>query len=605
MKCSSARLGHAYQKACGVLLQSREPNGIWHGLLSASALSTATAISALSLLRKSSGTVTHEIDSNISLGLKWLAAHQNPDGGWGDTTKSFSNISTTMLVRAAYQISGESDEFKETINACESYVIQGGGADAVATRYGKDRTFAVPILMSCALAGQVSWNEVSALPFELACLPATMFKWLRFPVVSYALPALIAVGLVKFYKDPPRNPITRFLRRLAIEKSLRVLEGIQPTSGGFLEATPLTSFVTMALIAMGRSQHAVVERAVQFLTGSMRTDGSWPIDTNLSTWLTTLSMNALARSSNKSRGCNGSDEQSVLSGREREHIHSWLLDQQYQEIHPYTNAAPGGWAWTDLPGGVPDADDTAGALLALSKGEPSLRHLEAGKAGLVWLLNLQNSDGGWPTFCRGWGTLPFDRSGCDLTAHVLRAFNAWRLIFERKKLGGNGSARLLSRLHRSVERGFRYLDSQQHRDGYWVPLWFGNQYLEMEENPLYGTARVLLAYEAFGRGGDMAAQKGIQWLIRANNSDGGWGAGYGTPSSVEETALALEAIAGDFGHTVLDAREKGKNWLIEAIETGQLDDPSPIGFYFAKLWYHERLYPVIFSVAALSRLRTT
>ena len=74
---------------------------------------------------------------------------------------------------------------------------------------------------------------------------------------------------------------------------------------------------------------------------------------------------------------------------------------------------------------------------------------------------------------------------------------------------------------------------------------------------------------------------------------------------MEETALALEAIAGDFGQTVLDAREKGKNWLIEAIETGQLDDPSPIGFYFAKLWYHERLYPVIFSVAALSRLRTT
>ncbi len=28
-------------------------------------------------------------------------------------------------------------------------------------------------------------------------------------------------------------------------------------------------------------------------------------------------------------------------------------------------AAPGGWSWTDQPGAVPDADDTAGALLAL------------------------------------------------------------------------------------------------------------------------------------------------------------------------------------------------------------------------------------------------
>ena len=43
----------------------------------------------------------------------------------------------------------------------------------------------------------------------------------------------------------------------------------------------------------------------------------------------------------------------------------WLLDQQYRQVHPYTNADPGGWAWTDLPGGVPDADDTPGALLAV------------------------------------------------------------------------------------------------------------------------------------------------------------------------------------------------------------------------------------------------
>ncbi len=28
---------------------------------------------------------------------------------------------------------------------------------------------------------------------------------------------------------------------------------------------------------------------------------------------------------------------------------------------------------------------------------------------------------------------------------------------------------------------------------------------------------------------------------------------------------------------------------------------SPIGFYFAKLWYYERLYPLIFTVAALGQ----
>ncbi len=35
----------------------------------------------------------------IEAGLACLARRQNPDGGWGDTDKSHSNIATTMLVR--------------------------------------------------------------------------------------------------------------------------------------------------------------------------------------------------------------------------------------------------------------------------------------------------------------------------------------------------------------------------------------------------------------------------------------------------------------------------------------------------------------------------
>ena len=32
------------------------------------------------------------------------------------------------------------------------------------------------------------------------------------------------------------------------------------------------------------------------------------------------------------------------------------------------------------------------------------------------------------------------------------------------------------------------------------------------------------------------------------------------------------------------------------VESGEWLRPSPIGFYFAKLWYYERLYPMIFTV---------
>src|SRR5690606_13312605 len=130
------------------------------------------------------------------------------------------------------------------------------------------------------------------LPFELACLPQHWYRFLRLPVVSYAIPALVAIGQARFYHRPPWNPALRWLRRSCVKRSMEVLERIQPVSGGFLEATPLTSFVVMSLASMGRADDAVVQRGVAFLIDSIRDDGSWPIDTNLATWNTTLSINA-------------------------------------------------------------------------------------------------------------------------------------------------------------------------------------------------------------------------------------------------------------------------------------------------------------------------
>ena len=46
---------------------------------------------------------------------------------------------------------------------------------------------------------------------------------------------------------------------------------------------------------------------------------------------------------------------------------------------------------------------------------------------------------------------------------------------------------------------------------------------------------------------------------------------------------------------------RGLEWLIGRVEAGGLYEPTPIGFYFAKLWYFEKLYPLIFTVAALGR----
>lgn len=556
----------------------------WEGELSSSALSTATAVIAL-----------HTVDRGlhaelIAGGAAWLRKHQNPDGGWGDTTASLSNISTTLLCRAALSLT---DERATPVEKADGYIGGYCGScspvditAAVVARYGKDRTFSVPILMACAIAGLLgetaaeNWRRVLPLPFELGAFPRSWFGVLRLPVVSYALPALIAIGYARSVHAPPPPPI-RWYRRALWPRVSALLDRIQPPNGGFLEATPLTSFVTMALASAGQKNHPVVERAVGFLQTSVRGDGSWPIDTNLATWTTTLAVKALDNIPETSR---------------RKRIRRWLLDQQYHERHLFTDAPPGAWAWTDLPGGVPDADDTSGALLALHlllDDESHAESLAAAGKGVEWLLNIQNSDGGIPTFCRGWGTLPFDRSSPDLTAHTLRAWHAWL-----PDLG----APLQQRVRKQMIAALRYLDRVQQPDGSWHPLWFGNQHRADEANPTYGTTQVLRALLPSGGRPCDAVARGVTWLLNHHNSDGGWGAGEGSPSSIEETALALDALAGAPG-VADEVLHRGVEWLRHATENGTRFPAGPIGFYFAKLWYHEALYPVIWTVSALRRVK--
>ena len=560
------------------LLAARNPDGHWEGELSSSPLSTATAVTALSIAGG------HE--EVVRGGLWWLAAHQNPDGGFGDADGCPSNISTTTLAWATL-----GQHRAVGMERAEAWLSRRVGpltaeslAAAITHVYGDDRTFAVPILTHCALAGRFGWEQVPVLPFELAALPHAWFKWVGLPVVSYALPALIAIGQAQHHHHPAASRAGRALRDAVRARTLRILESIQPASGGFLEAAPLTSFVTMALAGSGLAGHPVARQGVAFLTGSVREDGSWPIDTNLATWLTTLSINALGGA--------------AFTADERRYLRRWLLDQQYRIVHPYTQSAPGGWAWTDLSGGVPDGDDTPGALLALaeleaaggdapaSSGSPAAwaaessparrtargvhrgfaghddETLAAAAAGVAWLIDLQNDDGGIPTFCRGWGRLPFDQSSPDLTAHALRAWRAWR--------------GLNPRIDRAMERAVAYLVRRQRPDGSWVPLWFGNPWRPDQTNPVYGTARVLECRDLLPA---PARRRAEAFLRTMQQEDGSFG-------TIEETGLAVAATG--------DAR--GRQWLL----TRNAFEPAPIGLYFAKLWYFEKLYPLIFTVAALA-----
>ena len=108
-----------------------------------------------------------------------------------------------------------------------------------------------------------------------------------------------------------------------------------------------------------------------------------------------------------------------------------------------------------------------------------------------------------------------------------------------------------------------------------------------------------MAFSEIGKTGTPQARSGFEWLKHHQNDDGGWGGSKGTPSTVEETALAVEALVS------ADPRDesvvRGLKWLMDSVEDGSFTDASPIGLYFARLWYFEKLYPFAFITAALGR----
>ena len=173
-----------------------------------------------------------------------------------------------------------------------------------------------------------------------------------------------------------------------------------PASECFLEAIPLTGFVVMCLCS--RESKRVIVKGLEF-RGSSKGRKEAGRSTDLSTWVTTLSIKAL-----------GTYIHQLMPESEINLLRRHLLSLQYKTTHPFNGAAPGGWGWTNYSGSVPDADDTPGAIIALLEiYQASKEERTAIENGCRWLIDIQNKDGGFPTFCKGWGRLPFDKSCAD------------------------------------------------------------------------------------------------------------------------------------------------------------------------------------------------
>jgi squalene-hopene/tetraprenyl-beta-curcumene cyclase len=207
--------------------------------------------------------------------LQWLAERQNADGGWGEADGSPSTLAATLLVEAAFQVTGVPAKSAALLDRAEGFVQQSGGVAAFHRQHRNDPALTASVLASCALADLASWRRVPSWSWgRIAALVRRSRSVTRAQEAGAA--PLLATGIAKFRHAKPLNPLRRLALGAAQKPALAALEALQGVSGGFMESIAQTSFVVMCLAGAGLHEHPVVRRGVAFLLSTVNGDGGWP-----------------------------------------------------------------------------------------------------------------------------------------------------------------------------------------------------------------------------------------------------------------------------------------------------------------------------------------
>ncbi len=289
----------------------------------------------------------------------------------------------------------------------------------------------------------------------------------------------------------------------------------------------------------------------------------------------------------------------------------WLLDKQILDYGDWAvknkQGKSGAWAFEFVNRFYPDVDDSAVVVMALNGVQlPNEKLKNAAIARTVaWIATMQCQAGGWAAFDLNnnadWlNLLPYadlkamiDPNTADVTARVL-------------EMVGSGN---LSIDNHSLTRALDYLKNEQEPEGCWFGRWGVNY--------IYGTSGVLAALSLVApQTHRNNIDRGAAWLVSCQNPDGGWGEtcfSYDNPalkgqgnSTASQTAWAIIGLmaAGEgTGKFEKDAIDRGINYLLATQRSDGTWDESyftgtgfPGHFY---LKYH--LYQQHFPLTALGR----
>jgi squalene-hopene/tetraprenyl-beta-curcumene cyclase len=269
----------------------------------------------------------------------------------------------------------------------------------------------------------------------------------------------------------------------------------------------------------------------------------------------------------------------------------WIMTKEirFRGDWQYKNPAkvePSGWVFEFENKWNPDVDDTAMVLLALRKVPTSDRQKrdECFQRALKWMLTFQCKDGGWAAFDKDCtkGVLekvPFadhnamlDPECADITARILEL------------LGYEGYSVEQPQVHKAL----RFIRECQEEDGSWYGRWGVNY--------IYGTWQVLRGLRALNI--EMFQPwllKARDWLESVQHEDGGWGERCNTyddpvfkgqgPSTASQTAWAVMGLCA-FDDPHRPSIQRGIEYLIRAQNAdGSWTEHETTGTGFPKVFY--------------------
>lgn len=620
------RVREAIENAVQYLLSLQGPEGYWVGELQADTTLESDYIFYLHIV----GKFDRERVAKLA---NYIREKQLPDGGWNIYPGGPAELNATIKAYFALKLAGDPSHAPHMTRA-RRRIHELGGLESTNsfTRF------------YLALVGAVGWEMVPAIPVEMILLPAwfrllslyAMSSWTRAIVVPLSIlyakkphwplphearldelfvnPArktqvfdwdrkLISwrnffLAFDRAYKIYDRLPL-KPLRERAVGKAKRWMLDHLERSHGLGAIYPAMLNSVFALLALGYPpEDPLTAREIGHLEGfEIEEEDTLRLQPCLSpVWDTAIALFALADAGLPP------DHPAMIKGAR------WLLENQilgpgdWQGKNPH--AEPGGWAFEFRNDFYPDVDDTSFVLMALQRvAYPDRKRLEVAlRRGLVWMVGMQNRDGGWGSFdkdndCFILTNVPFadhnamiDPSTADIAARIVECLGRY---------GWPAS-------HPVMKRALDYLRQEQTEEGAWYGRW--------GVNFVYGTSGVLRAFEAVRQTATEYCQRAVAWLRAVQNPDGGFGEsiasyyqehlkgqGESTPS---QTAWGLLGLLAASSPTDL-AVTRAVQFLVDRQNPdGSWDEDAFTGTGFPRVFYLKyHLYRNYFPLYALARYR--